>query len=244
MNLKGTRFENSRLGMEIFVYDVNGEEMFIGKDIAEMLGYADTSATVSKRVNEAYKNKVYVKTIENIGNCQNGNPEKIRYMNNITLISEFGLYQLVTGSKMPKAIDFQKWIYEEVLPSLRKHGAYVDEKFEDKKLQEKYLKIVNLTMSLCRSREHALSSISKEIFNGNRAALKRKLVEDGYISEDMTTILKGHFKDHSGVIRPILLQKNTQIMVDGEIKTRHNITATGYGFAHFMYKYNNIAIDK
>lgn len=160
-------------------------------------------------------------------------------------LPEGNFYKLIMrmrGIDNEKVNKFQDWVAFEVLPSLRKNGAYVDEKFEDKKLQEKYLKIVNLTMSLCRSREHALSSISKEIFNGNRAALKRKLVEDGYISEDMTTILKGHFKDHSGVVRPILLQKNTQIMVDGEIKTRHNITATGYGFAHFMYKYNNIEI--
>lgn len=126
MNLVGKRFENSRLGMDIYVYEIDGKEWFVGKDIAILLGYKDPSATVRDNVNKTYKKTMYIKTIENIGNGGITHSEIRTINNNLSMINEFGLYQLVAKSTLPKAIEFQKWIYEEVLPSLRKNNFYVD----------------------------------------------------------------------------------------------------------------------
>lgn len=48
MNLKGRKFENTRLGMEIYVYDIDGKEWFIGKDMIKLLGYSENSKPLRK----------------------------------------------------------------------------------------------------------------------------------------------------------------------------------------------------
>lgn len=93
MNLKGTIFENTRLGMEIYVYEIGGKVMFIGKNIADILGYPNPSTAVSENINPTHKIKKYVKTIENIEG------DIIVYNNNMTLISKQGVLQLIGKSR-------------------------------------------------------------------------------------------------------------------------------------------------
>lgn len=131
MNLKGKSFENARLGMEIYVYEIEGEEWFVGKDMVKLLGYSEKSKPLRKWgemgsvVWEENKKKIYVKTLENIGKCLN-NTSEIVVNNNIIFVNECGLYQLVFGSTLDNAVEFQKWIFSEVLPSLRKNNYYID----------------------------------------------------------------------------------------------------------------------
>ena len=105
MNLKGRKFENTRLGMEIYVYDIDGKEWFIGKDMIKLLGYSENSKPLRKWgengsiVLEENKKKIYVKTIEITGNIENIENETITYNNNITLISKDGVLQLIGGSQ-------------------------------------------------------------------------------------------------------------------------------------------------
>lgn len=127
MNLKGRRFENSRLGIEIFVYDVDGKEMFIGRDIAELLGYSNPSDAVSKNVAKDFKRRLFVRTIENTGYMRNAYDKNA----NVMMISESGLYQLIFKSDLKLAIDFQKWVCEEVLPSIRKNNFYISDSITD-----------------------------------------------------------------------------------------------------------------
>ncbi|MGL6098378.1 MAG: BRO-N domain-containing protein [Fusobacteriaceae bacterium] len=77
MNLKGEKFENCRLGMK----------MFIGREIAEMLGYSNPSTATSENVDKEYKTTLYVRSIENTGNSVKTNSE---INNNIALIVELG----------------------------------------------------------------------------------------------------------------------------------------------------------
>lgn len=98
MNLKGKRFENSRLDMEIFVYEIDGKEWFIGKDIAELLGYSENSKPLRKWgtngaiVWEENKKKMYVKTVEIDSNIRVIN-------NNLSFITKDGVLQLISNSE-------------------------------------------------------------------------------------------------------------------------------------------------
>ncbi|MGL5014048.1 MAG: BRO-N domain-containing protein [Bacteroidales bacterium] len=126
MNLKGRRFENEKLDMEIFVYDIDGKEMFIGNDISKMLGYSNYAKSLQDHVWKQNKKSVYVKTIENTGNTPKQGSLTV-VSNNKLMITEVGLYQLVFKSKMSKAIEFQDWVCGEVLPSIRKNRMYAEQ---------------------------------------------------------------------------------------------------------------------
>ena len=102
-------FRHDEFG-EIRTLTIDGEPWFVGKDIASKLGYTDTFGALKKHVDGEDKQ-----------NCQNDSFETPR---GLTIINESGLYSLVLSSKLPNAKKFKRWVTAEVLPSLRKHGAY------------------------------------------------------------------------------------------------------------------------
>ena len=109
-------FENSKFG-SIRTIIINNEPFFVGKDIAEILGYVDTYGALKKHVDEEDKQT-----------CQNDSFETPR---GLTVVNESGLYSLVIGSKLPSAKKFKRWVTSEVLPSIRKHGMYAEEELLD-----------------------------------------------------------------------------------------------------------------
>lgn len=102
-------FENEAFG-KVRVIERNNEPWFVGKDVAEMLGYADTFGALKKHVKSIHKQ-----------NCQNDSFESNR---GLTIIDEAGLYSLVLRSKLPAAEAFQEWVVAEVIPCIRKTGSY------------------------------------------------------------------------------------------------------------------------
>src|SRR3712207_1194301 len=109
----------------------NNEIWFVGKDIAKILGYSDTSATVSKKVDSEDKIK------EIIPHCQNGKVVKTQ----TTLVNESGLYSLILGSKIPSSKKFKRWVTNDVLPSIRKHGMYATEDRKSTRLNSSHANI-------------------------------------------------------------------------------------------------------
>lgn len=106
-------FSNAELG-EVRTTVIDGEVMFVGKDVAEILGYQNGSKALADHVDE--EDKLNNDSLSSLG--QRGG----------WLINESGLYSLILSSKMPNAKKFKRWITTEVLPSIRKHGVYaVDE---------------------------------------------------------------------------------------------------------------------
>ena len=103
-------FENAEFG-QMRTVKVNGEIYFIAKDVAEILGYIDTYGAVRKHVDEEDK---LVCQIDSAGQKRD-----------VTIINESGLYSLILSSKLPNAKKFKRWVTSEVLPSIRKHGAYM-----------------------------------------------------------------------------------------------------------------------
>lgn len=97
---------------ELRTVEIDGEPWFVGKDVAAALGYADVNKAVAMHVENEDK-KLNDKSSPSFG--QRG----------ATLINESGLYSLILSSKLPSAKDFKHWVTSEVLPSIRKNGAYI-----------------------------------------------------------------------------------------------------------------------
>ena len=89
---------------------VNGEVMFVGKDVADILGYQNGSRDINRHVDEEDRHKVMI---------FDGNQDK-----ETIIINESGLYSLILSSKLPTAKKFKRWVTSEVLPEIRKNGSY------------------------------------------------------------------------------------------------------------------------
>lgn len=89
----------------------DNEPYFVGKDVAEILGYSNPRDALSKHVDSDDKG---VAKCDTLGGTQQ-----------IAIINESGLYSLILSSKLPDAKKFKRWVTSEVLPTIRKHGAYM-----------------------------------------------------------------------------------------------------------------------
>ncbi len=103
-------FNNPAFG-EIRTVTIQDEPWFVGKDVAQVLGYKDTVNALKSHVDSEDKRGWQITT-------PGGTQE-------MTIINESGLYSLILSSKLPSAREFKKWVTSEVLPSIRKHGAYM-----------------------------------------------------------------------------------------------------------------------
>ena len=110
-------FTNEEFG-QIRAIELNGEPWFVGKDVAEVLGYESPSAAVSKKVDP-----------EDRGLSKMETPSGVQTM---TVINESGLYSLILSSKLPNAKRFKRWVTAEVLPSIRRHGVYMTDNVLDR----------------------------------------------------------------------------------------------------------------
>lgn len=102
-------FDNADLG-EVRTVVIDGEPWFVGKDVAQCLGYTNPSKALADHVDD--DDKLNNKTLSSLG--QRGG----------WLINESGMYALIFGSKLEKAREFKRWVTSEVLPTLRKTGHY------------------------------------------------------------------------------------------------------------------------
>ena len=128
-------------GNEVRTVLINDEPYFVGKDIADILGYSNTSKAIRDHVDE--EDKLTERIV-----LSGQNREAIT-------INESGMYSLVLSSKLPNAKKFKHWVTNEVLPSIRKHGAYMtDEKIEEALLNPDT--IISLATKLKAEREGRL----------------------------------------------------------------------------------------
>ena len=110
-------FKNERFG-EVRVAEVNNEPIFCAVDVCKALGYSNSRDAVIRHVDE--RDVVKYDTLTNSGT------------QSMTYINESGLYSLIFSSKLADAKKFKHWVTFEVLPSIRKHGAYATEETIDK----------------------------------------------------------------------------------------------------------------
>lgn len=116
-------FQNAEFG-SVRTITVDGTPYFVGKDVAEILGYERTTKATVDRVDEEDRIMIDAETQSHFGIelGQHGG----------WLVNESGLYSLILSSKLPNAKRFKHWVTAEVLPSIRKHGMYaIDEILEN-----------------------------------------------------------------------------------------------------------------
>lgn len=111
-----TVFNHSEFGT-VRAIEVSGEPWFVGKDIANTLGYQNGSRDINRHVDEEDRRKMMI---------FDGNQNK-----ETIIINESGLYSLILSSKLPSAKEFKHWVTAEVLPSIRKTGGYVNPSHSD-----------------------------------------------------------------------------------------------------------------
>lgn len=106
---------------------LNNEPWFVGKDVADVLGYSNSRKALNDHVDAEDKNTVTIRD-----GITRGNP-------NQTVINESGLYSLVLSSKLPSAKKFKRWVTSELLPALRKTGQYQVKELSGQELMAKAL---------------------------------------------------------------------------------------------------------
>lgn len=162
-------FKNTEFGKFRAVV-INTEPWFVGKDVASILGYADTFGALKKHVD-----------LEDKQNCQNDSFESPR---GLTVINESGLYSLVLSSKLPTAKKFKRWVTSEVLPTIRKHGAYMTDDALHKAITEPDF-LIRLATALKQEKE-ARQQAEQQI-----EADRPKVLFAGAVSASHTSILIG-----------------------------------------------------
>lgn len=108
-----TVFNHPEFG-ELRTVEIDGVVWFVGKDVAEALGYSKSRNAIAAHVDEEDKTHAPIQ-----GGCSTGVQDTI-------VINESGLYALILSSKLPSAKEFKHWVTSEVLPSIRKTGGYVN----------------------------------------------------------------------------------------------------------------------
>lgn len=158
-------------GNEVRTVTINDQPYFVGKDVATVLGYKNTKDALSKHVDDEDKQILRSQnmTLENIPN------------RGLQIINESGLYSLIIGSKLPQAKKFKRWVTSEVLPAIRKHGAYMTD--------EKAFDVVHNASGLADLLQQAADQLkAKDI---QIAEMKPKALFADSVAASHTTILIG-----------------------------------------------------
>lgn len=157
---KVTLFTNDEFGT-VRTTVIDGEPWFVGKDVASALGYRDTSDAMKKHIDDDDK---LTRQFADSGQSRS-----------VYVINESGVYALVFGSKLPRAKEFKRWVTREVLPSIRKHGAYITPPKIDELVANPDL-LIELATTLKKEQEQrkelqAQLDVSKQWFSIKRVAL-------------------------------------------------------------------------
>ena len=162
-------FQNPEFG-RVRIVEVNGEAWMVGKDVAEALGHTNPQRAIREYVDGEDKGVTEIVT-------PGGEQE-------MTIINESGLYSLVLSSKLPNARKFRRWVTTEVLPTVRKHGAYMT----PETLQAAILNpdtMIQLCQQLKAEQEH-----SRQLEAENAAMLPKAVFADA-VSASKSSILVG-----------------------------------------------------
>jgi Prophage antirepressor len=191
-------FENTEFG-EIRTVEMNSEVWFVGKDVAEALGYAKARNAIEVHIDEDDALKQGI--TDSLGRTQE-----------MTIINESGLYSLVLSSKLPNAKKFKRWVTSEVLPSIRKTGTYSNLSPElqaifahDKKIQnivehmeENVNRIENLedSMTISSSQQKKLNDLHKNIALSFLGGKKSEAYKNEKLRDKVFRRIWKDFKDH------------------------------------------------
>lgn len=240
-------FQNAEFG-QVRTVTIDDEPWFVGRDVAEALGYAEPRSAVSKKVDEADRGVAEMET-----------PSGKQKM---TTINESGLYALIFGSKLESAKRFKHWVTSEVLPAIRKHGVYaVDEllnnpdiaikaftALKEEREKNKALQADNVRMKPKEIFADAVATSNQSILIGDLAKL---ICQNGYkIGQNrlFEWMYNNGFLIRSGSRHRMPTQKAMELKLfevkeraidnpDGSVRLTRTTKVTGKGQQYFINKF-------
>ena len=241
-------FNNPEFG-KVRTMEINGEPYFVGKDVAEILGYTKARNAIASHVDSEDKKDAPIQG--DLGGTQE-----------MTVINESGLYSLILSSKLPKAKEFKHWVTSEVLPSIRKHGAYaVDELLNDPEfaiktftaLKEERERSKRLSEQIEADKPKVIfadsvSAAKSSILVGDLAKLLKQngvnigqnrlfewLRQNGYLIKDGTS--KNMPTQRAADMKLFEVKVRTVNNPDGSIRETKTTVVTGKGQVYFVNKF-------
>lgn len=228
-------FNNTEFG-EIRVVEKNGESWFVGKDVADALGYSDTQAMTRRLDSDDLMT------------------DKMSGMNmKSTLINESGLYSAILGSKLKTAKKFKRWVTSEVLPSIRKHGGYLNNqenltneqllanamKLAEDVILEKNKKIEELETTISLSSTITVCKLAEQI--RQRYMFMKENVLFEWLRSNGYLINTGAYKNMPTQMaldaQLLLIEENIGTCGEGKIVITRTTKVTGKGQLYFKDKY-------
>lgn len=210
-------FTSSEFGT-VRTVTIDGEPWFVGKDVAEILGYGNTRDAILSHVDEEDR-----RVIQKSGNATFEIPNR-----GMSLVNESGLYSLILGSKLSSAKRFKHWVTSEVLPSIRKHSAYLTpEKVEEFLLNPDT--IIRLATDLKNEREARIAAETKIREQAPKVAFAEaveKTKENIHVADMGRILNKGGFKMSQNKLFSIL--RNQRILMSGRYPGERNLPYQRY----------------
>ena len=252
-------FSNSEFG-EIRTVTIDGEPWFVGKDVADILGYAKPLNAIAAHVDED-------------DSLKQGLTDSLGRTQNTIFINESGLYALIFGSKLESAKRFKHWVTSEVLPAIRRHGAYMTDQTLEKALTSPDF-LIQLATQLKNEQEKNVALAAdnermkpKEIFadavaashtsiligdlakllkqNGVETGQKRLfswLREHGYLIKRKGT--DWNTPTQKAMDRKLFEVKETVVNnPDGSVRINRTTKVTGKGQQYFINKFINKGVN-
>lgn len=166
-------FSNPEFG-DVRVIEINGEPWFVGKDIAESLGYSNTRDALEAHVDTEDK-RIFQKSESATFEIPN---------RGLTLVNRSGVYALILSSKLPTAKKFKRWVTSEILPSIEKHGTYMTPEVIERTLTDPDY-IIRLATTLKEERQ------KRKALEQQAEADRPKVLFADAVSASHTSILVG-----------------------------------------------------
>ena len=183
MNNELQIFNNTEFG-EVRIINIDGKPYAVGADVARALGYAKPQNAVSLHCPHALKQGIGVQT----GTKSDGTPA----IQNIDMlvIPEGDVYRLIARSQLPSAEKFERWVFDEVLPSIRKHGAYMTPDTLDRMINSPEFGIKLLTaLKDEREKRVIIEAENKQLQEENEKMTPKAIFADAVSASDGTILI-------------------------------------------------------
>lgn len=233
MNKELQIFKNEEFG-EIRTLKINNEPWFVGKDVAEILGYVNQNRDILRHIDE--EDRIMVDGTQ----YQNGiefNYKQIGQRGG-WLINESGLYSLILGSKLPSAKKFKRWVTAEVLPNIRKHGAYMTEDTIEKALTNPDF-LIQLATNLKEEQEKR--KLAEKQVKQKQIVIDKVIKDDSLFTIGVIGKILKPYCPKMGARKVFEYLREEKILMNAPNTQRHNLPYDKYN-KYFEMKYVDTVI--
>ena len=221
-------FQNTQFGNVRVAINKSEEPMFVGVDVATVLGYENPQKAIRDHVDEEDRGYCKLSDIQGVNETL---PPHMKAANLLT-INESGVYSLIIRSNLPAAKQFKRWITNEVLPSIRKHGAYITGETLAQMLQNPENLIELLTALKSEKERNTALSIQNEMNARNIEAMQPKVeYYDTVLQSDTlvpTEVIAAQLGISAIKLNKFLCEYNIQRKVNGVYVLCADMRGKGY----------------